>query len=508
MSRAVIYIRVSSSDQVEGTSLETQEKTCREYCAREDMEVAKLFSDRGESAKTADRPKFQEMVRFCTNRTNRIDYVVVYRLDRLARNNHDHAVYTSLLAARDVAVRSATESISDDPTGRFVTTVLSGIAELDNDIRGQRAKDGMLRVVEKGGWPHKAPLGYVNGRDDQDQPILVEDPKQGPMIRQAFMLASSGKHSLTEIRNLMERKGWETVFGSKPILQIIEKTLRKPIHGGIITGSLTGGKPIDARFKGIVDKATFYRVQKILDGKGHVTEIRRCVNPDFPLRRFVRCGHCGKLLTASFSTGRNGRYAYYRCANPECRKINVAKDTLESKFRDLLDSFTASTMPQFGVFRTRVRDLWRERHAEAINERKRQQRRLEGLEKQRSVLLDKLVNGVISDEIYGKKDSELDAEIALCKAERHDADLEEIDVEAALKVAEYMFRHMREIWDRLGIDRRQRFQKTVFSGGLDYTSDKGFGTVTSGPFINILQADKREESLMARPRGIEPRLLG
>jgi site-specific DNA recombinase len=234
---------------------------------------------------------------------------------------------------RDVTIRSATEPISDDATGKFIQTVLSGIAELDNDVRGQRAKDGMLRVVEKGGWPHKAPLGYVTGRDDQDQPILVEHPKQGPMLRQMFALAVSGKHTLTQIRAIMEQKGWESVFGSKPILQIVDRMLRKPIHGGSITGSLTGGKPIDARFKGIVDKATFYRVQAILDGKGHVIESRKRDNPDFPLRRFMSCGHCGKVLTASFSTGRNGRYGYYRCANPVCRKVNVPKDDMEDGFR-------------------------------------------------------------------------------------------------------------------------------------------------------------------------------
>jgi len=350
MARVVIYIRVSSSDQVEGTSLETQEKTCREYCDREGMDVVSIFSDRGESAKTADRPEFQKMIRFCTLKRNRIDFVVVYRIDRLARNNHDHAVYTSLLAAHDVAVRSATEPISDDPTGRFVQTVLSGIAELDNDIRGQRAKDGMLRVVEKGAWPHKAPLGYVNGRDDQNLPILLEHPEQGPMIRRMFNLAATGKHTITQIRDIMERKGWEQVFGSKPIIQIVEKTLRKPIHGGIIRGSLTKGAPVDARFKGIVDKATFYRVQDVLDGKGHVIESRQKRNPDFPLRRFVACGCCGKLLTASFSQGRRRRYAYYRCANPGCRKVNLAKDKLEADFAATLDSVTASAVPHIKRF--------------------------------------------------------------------------------------------------------------------------------------------------------------
>ena len=71
-----------------------------------------------------------------------------------------------------------------------------------------------------------------------------------------------------------------------------------------------------------------------------------------------------------------------------------------------------------------------------------------------------------------------------------------------------MFRHMREIWDRLGIEWRQRFQKTVFPEGLGYTSDKGFGTVVSSSFINILCAPEEGKSPMARPPGVEPGLPG
>ena len=138
-----------------------------------------------------------------------------------------------------------------------------------------------------------------------------------------------------------------------------------------------------------MDKATFYRVQQVLDGKGHVIESRKNVNPEFPLRRFVSCAHCGKPLTASFTRGHGGRYAYYRCANPACRKVNVTTDKRKGHFRAVLDAVTATAMPQFEAFRDRVRQVREERPAGAIEERKRQQRRLEGLEKQRSVLLDK-----------------------------------------------------------------------------------------------------------------------
>jgi site-specific DNA recombinase len=80
--KCVIYCRVSSKEQVEGTSLETQQKFCREYAARQGWDVSDVFVEMGESAKTADRTQFQKALSFCARKKPRIDFFVVYKLDR------------------------------------------------------------------------------------------------------------------------------------------------------------------------------------------------------------------------------------------------------------------------------------------------------------------------------------------------------------------------------------------------------------------------------------------
>jgi DNA invertase Pin-like site-specific DNA recombinase len=77
MLRAVIYCRVSTKEQTKNSSLPVQEKACREYCEREGHEVAALFVDEGESAKTIDRPKFKQLLAFCRDKKNRVSVVVV-----------------------------------------------------------------------------------------------------------------------------------------------------------------------------------------------------------------------------------------------------------------------------------------------------------------------------------------------------------------------------------------------------------------------------------------------
>lgn len=510
MKRCVLYLRVSTAEQVEGTSLETQERLSREYAARNSMEVAGVFTDRGESAKTTDRPEFQRMIRFATEAKNKVSFVLVYRLDRLARNTYDHQVYSATLAKYGVSIRSATEPLSDDPTGKFVTTMLSAMAELDNSIRGQRAKDGMQRVAEKGGWVFQAPWGYVVGRDAEGLPILTEHPQQGPLIRQMFEMAASGLQRLTDIRKAMARQGWKQVFGTQIHLQTVQKVLTNPIHCGRLTGRLLGGKTIKARFKTLVDEQTFDRVQLVLAGKGHIATPHAVNNEAFPLRMFVKCGACGCPLTASFSRGGSGgRYPYYRCRDKNCLTVHVKKTTLEDAFRlHLQNNVTEVSAARLQFFRNQVVELWQGRHAAALAEKAAQRRRVEELEGQQRRLLDKLVKGVINDEAYQAKSAELSAEQALARVQAHDSELEELDIEGVLNCAEYMFRNTAAIWDKLDLDNRQRFQRVLFPSGLTYSMTGGFGTCASSPIINVLQQESDGKSTVARPRRVELRFQG
>lgn len=120
MGEAVIYVRVSDSRQVDNTSLEAQERICRSWCQTNGLEVDQVFTDAGESAKTADRTEFQRMFAYLRRTRGKITHVVVYKLDRFARSIEDSAVYGHYLKGYGVSLRSATEAITDTPEGRFM----------------------------------------------------------------------------------------------------------------------------------------------------------------------------------------------------------------------------------------------------------------------------------------------------------------------------------------------------------------------------------------------------
>src|ERR1044071_1748172 len=86
----IIYCRVSSKEQIEGTSLESQELACREYAKSHGIQVLRVFVERGESAKFADRTQLLELIDFCKSNSGNIGVLLVWKVDRFARNVGGH----------------------------------------------------------------------------------------------------------------------------------------------------------------------------------------------------------------------------------------------------------------------------------------------------------------------------------------------------------------------------------------------------------------------------------
>src|SRR5436309_7254388 len=155
----VIYCRVSSKEQIEGTSLESQEVACREYARSHDIKVLKIFIERGESAKFADRTQLIELIDFCRQNKGAFQVLLVWKVDRFARNVDDHFNIKATLLKYGVRVVSVTEPIDSNPEGKLMETILAGFAQFDNDIRATRTIQGMKRKLQEGIFPWKS-FGY------------------------------------------------------------------------------------------------------------------------------------------------------------------------------------------------------------------------------------------------------------------------------------------------------------------------------------------------------------
>ena len=178
---AVIYCRVSSKEQTEGTSLESQRVACEEYSHAKGIKILQTFIEEGESAKFADRTQLLELLEFCRVNKGQVEALIVWKLDRFARNVADHFSVKATLMKYGVHIVSVTEPIDTKPEGKLMETILAGFAQFDNDIRAMRTVQGMQRKIQEGIFPWGPPLGYrsstrpgekKNQPDEANQPLF------------------------------------------------------------------------------------------------------------------------------------------------------------------------------------------------------------------------------------------------------------------------------------------------------------------------------------------------
>ena len=159
--QAVAYVRVSTDDQVHGTSLDSQVKNCREHAARLGFQLPKenIFREEGVSAKLINRPELARLLTYCAKNKGKVGVCIVFKVDRLARNSEYHHIIKAQLLKTGVKLVSVTEPIDDSPMGNLMDSMLAAFAQFDNDIRLARTTGGMKARTEQGGWPHDAPYG-------------------------------------------------------------------------------------------------------------------------------------------------------------------------------------------------------------------------------------------------------------------------------------------------------------------------------------------------------------
>lgn len=204
--KAVIYARYSTDSQRE-ESIEGQIRECREYAEHNDMTVVKTYIDRALSAKTDNRPQFQNMVKESAG--GKFDVVLVWKLDRFARNRYDSAHYKAILRKNGVRVVSAKEAISDGPEGIILESMLEGYAEYYSAELSQKVTRGMtenaLKARYNGGT---LPFGYMI---DEDKHYIL-NPTTAPVVEEIFTRYADGE-TIVDIINSLNGRGIKSGMG-------------------------------------------------------------------------------------------------------------------------------------------------------------------------------------------------------------------------------------------------------------------------------------------------------
>jgi site-specific DNA recombinase len=500
-SKAIIYVRVSDARQVENTSLDSQEKVCREWCHTNGLEVSRVFIERGESAKSADRTQFQAMFLHLTQAgKGSFSHVIVYKFDRFSRNVDDGAIYRMELRKLGIALRSATEATDDSPASKLFTTVLGGFAQFDNDMRAERTLAGMKATLEKGRWQWPAPTGYLSG--SKMGPSLVIDPERGPLIAKLFELVATGEHTKSSALAAVTALGLRSRKG----VPLTQETIRKILVNSLYAGELfikSWGKAVKGDYDPLVSQSVFDRVQTVLMGRSpaQVPHVRE--RDDFPLRGLILCADCLKPVTASFSTGKLGnKFGYYRCHRVKGH-INAKAETVEAAFIGLLERLTPK-QEQMELIERVFRSAWSSRAQTAVTDAATLRRELAKQEARKERVLGQMADGVLSAEDFASLHKSTVEVIADLRERLAFAESDVLDLDSAIEYLTHLLWNTSLVWQTSDLQGKKRIQRRIFPNGVILGIDGRWNTVTH-TLYTLLADDTLQNEVLVAPQGFEPR---
>jgi site-specific DNA recombinase len=445
-----------------------------------------VFIDAGESARTADRPEFQRMLAYCLTHRE-VAYVVVENLSRFARNVGDQANTINALLECGVRVRSIGEpNVDETAAGRLAGNIHGAFNQFYTDQLSEKMRVRSRAAVEAGRWPWQAPTGYLNiDSAKQGGPNIVPDPGSEHLLVKAFEMIATGLHSQSEALKVLTEEGLVNRHGRPFIPQEFQRILRNPIYAGWLSPPSMPDLHVRGLHRPIISDEVFDAVQAVLDGKKPIATPRRKINPDFPLKHFVRCGVCGVPLTACFSRSKNGSlYPYYYCRNPQCRAVSVPRAKIESEFQGMLR--TLQLKPEVcSASASIVTEVWRERHA---NDEKRKSMLildLDRLKKLKAELLRAKLEHEITQADYEEANARFTLDIA--QIEKQVAEMTSSQVEADFRVfADERLRYIEQAWLQASPEQRVSVRNILFPEGLTYKSDSGISNTSKLSLYNVL----------------------
>lgn len=389
----VIYARYSSHNQNE-QSIEGQLEECRKYAKQHNYTIIGQYIDRATTGTNDNRPQFLKMIEDSNNQN--FEGVLVYKLDRFARNRIQSAIYKDKLKKNGVCLFSAMENITDSPESIILESVLEGMNEYYSVELGQKIKRGLTINAENcyfnGGV---IPLGFkavdtdssvvdAMGRIVKKRKLVIDD-NTAPIVKKIFDMYASGS-LVADIIRYMNKQGIKTRTGK----EFNKNSLRKMLINKRYLGTYKyNGKEVKDAIPRIIDDNTFNKVQEMMK-KNKKAPSRAKAKTEYLLTTKLFCGHCKDMMTGYSGTSKTGKlHSYYMCKKAKqkiCDKKNVKKEYIENLVvEQARKTLTDKNIEK--IAKTVVKICNKERESDTL---KRLNKRLKENEKQKANLFDSL----------------------------------------------------------------------------------------------------------------------
>jgi DNA invertase Pin-like site-specific DNA recombinase len=468
---ALLYLRVSSADQVKNFSLQTQEDICRSFADRLGYTVTEVFREEGESASTADRTQLIRIIDYCRLNTQKVGAVIVYDFSRFARDTSDHLIVKKKLASYGVRLLSTSEMVDNTPSGVFVETVLAAKNQLENELKAEKARVGLMARFKAGYPTSKPPVGYIS-KEINGKKQAVPDPVLFELLKNVWGIMATGTKTLPEMAVIMNELGitmsnWKN---HKITKQSASKIFKNRFYCGWCVS-----KKYHQEVKGIhfpmISEETYYRVQDVISGR-RTNNVRHLVdNPDFNLRGIVKHS-CGKYMTAANVKGRSKHYPLYWC--PKCHDKSISAEKLETQ----LKAHLASLQPSQSVIDLFTLHLHAQYNQDlALIKENRKNAQQEGLETKRmlTLLVEGHLKGLYPDDIFKEQRERLENKLLATKIIENDNICEKYDIEVTTNFTKALLKDLVKAYEHSDYGQKKILIGSIYPLGL---------VVTEGVLLN------------------------
>ncbi|PTH34751.1 recombinase RecB [Staphylococcus arlettae] len=346
------YIRVSTERQVEGYSIDGQITQIEQFCQFNGYDLVDIYADRGISGKSMNRPALQRMLQDAKN--GKLDCVIVYKINRLARNTSDLLTIVEELHRQNVEFFSLSERMEvKNSTGKLLLNILASFSEFERNTILENIYTGQHQRALEGYYQGNLPLGYNNIPDNKKD--LMINQHEANIVKYIFESYAKG-HGYRKIANALNHKGYVTKKGNPFSISAVTYILSNPFYIGKIQFAKYKDWN-DKRRKGLNDKPVIAEgkhspiIGKDLWDKVQARKKQVSKKPQVHgkgtnlLTGIIFCEKCGAAYAASNTTntlkdGTKKRIRYYSCSNfrnkgsKVCSANSVRADVIEKYVMD------------------------------------------------------------------------------------------------------------------------------------------------------------------------------
>jgi site-specific DNA recombinase len=340
VNRYFAYCRKSTDDEDHQVlSIESQLQELKRYAEREKLQIIET-KEEARSAKSPGRPVFTELLRRIER--GEADGILAWHPDRLARNALDGGQIIHLLdIGKLTSLKFPTYTFENTSQGKFMLAIMFGQSKYYVDSLSENVRRGNRTKRERGWFPGLAPMGYLNGRSEAGEKIIVPDPDRFPIMKRLWQLLLSGGYSVPQLLDVATNEmGLRTPkrrrIGGNPLsVSGIYRMFLNPFYAGQLVHE-TQSYP--GKHESMVTLAQFERAQEVL-GRVDRARSKRHV---FAYTGLMQCGTCGGSITAEHKINRFGsRYVYYHCTHKKrdvaCRERCVEEEQIEEQILEFLN---------------------------------------------------------------------------------------------------------------------------------------------------------------------------